>query len=98
MFPFLNNFQWYEFNPPEVVPVCMLSHLKAITIKGFKGKQVEMRLAKYLLKHCEVLNMMTIFTRSTGRASLPNAEEKAWYKEFLMFERGSKSCQVEIFN
>lgn len=78
--------------------MCMLSHLKAITIKGFKGKQVEMRLAKYLLKHCEVLNKMSIFTRSTGHASLPNAEEKALYKEFLMFERGSKSCQVEIFN
>lgn len=78
--------------------MCMLSHLKAITIEGFKGKQVEMRVAKYLLKHCEVLNKMTIFTRSTGRASLPNAEEETLYKEILMFERGSKSCQVEIFN
>lgn len=77
----------------------MLSHIKTITIIGFKGKQDEMRVAKYLLKHGEVSDKLTIFTRRKGCASsLPNAEEKALYKEFLMFERGSKTCQVEIFN
>ncbi|KAM5586503.1 FBD-associated F-box protein [Rosa sericea] len=84
-----------NFTPPGSVPVCMLSHLKTITIASFEGRQDEMRVAQYLLKYSEVLNKMTIFTISAG---LPRAEEEALYKEFLMFERGSKTCQVEIYN
>ncbi|PRQ30768.1 putative F-box domain, FBD domain, leucine-rich repeat domain, L domain-containing protein [Rosa chinensis] len=88
------GFKHEDFTPLEFVPVCMLSHLKTITIASFRGSQDNMRVAQYLLKYSEVLNKM-IFTISEG---LPNAEEKALYKEFLMFERGSKTCQVEIYN
>lgn len=53
-----------QWNPPEVVPICLTSHLKTISIRGFKLKalQVEIDVAKYLLKNGQVLNKMTIYT------------------------------------
>ncbi|XP_004300675.1 PREDICTED: F-box/FBD/LRR-repeat protein At5g56420-like [Fragaria vesca subsp. vesca] len=46
-----------DWTPPESVPKCLLSSLKTISIKGFKGKEFfgfpeEMELIKYLLKNC----------------------------------------------
>ncbi|KAL6222130.1 hypothetical protein ACLB2K_005522 [Fragaria x ananassa] len=45
-------FQW---NPPEEVPICLSSHLKTIYITGFKGRQAEIEMAKYLLKNSPFL-------------------------------------------
>lgn len=30
-----------QWNPPEVVPLCLTSHLKTISIRGFKALRVE---------------------------------------------------------
>ena len=43
------------------MPVCLISHLKTITIRGFKGYPHEEKLAKYLLKEGQVLSKMTIY-------------------------------------
>ncbi|KAL6176143.1 hypothetical protein ACLB2K_052779 [Fragaria x ananassa] len=59
-------FQW---NPPEEGPVCLSSHLKTISITGFKGRQAEIEMAKYLLKNGPFLKKMTI------SADLSYAEE-----------------------
>lgn len=51
-----------QWNPPEVVPICLTSHLKTISIRGFNALRVEIDVAKYLLKNGQVLNKMTIYT------------------------------------
>lgn len=79
-----------RWNPPESVPICLLSRLNTITIWGFEGKPGEMEAANYLLKNTEILKKMTIYTRDR----LSKKEE--FYKEFSMFEMGSKTCQVEF--
>ena len=50
-----------------------------------------MAVAKYLLKYSRVLDKMTVFTVYPKRA-----KKQAIDKEFLMFERGSETCEVEI--
>lgn len=81
---------------PESVPNCLLSHLKTISIKGFKGKAYiiyldEMELTKYLLKNGRVLEKMTIYTPGLWRGTKEDI-----YSEISMFEWGSKTVQVEL--
>lgn len=59
-------------------------------MRGFKGWSIEMDVAKYLLKNGKVLKTMTIFTENISR------ELEDLYREFLMFPRGSATCQVKF--
>ncbi|KAL6205893.1 hypothetical protein ACLB2K_023145 [Fragaria x ananassa] len=78
------------WNCQESVPVCLLSHLKTIFIRGFKGRRDEMQVAKYLLKNGEVLKNMTIYM-----GDLMCSKYKV-YIEFLLFEKGSRTCRVQF--
>ncbi|XP_009359386.2 putative F-box/LRR-repeat protein At3g58880 [Pyrus x bretschneideri] len=80
-----------QWNTPETVPICVSSHLKTITIRGFGGGYDEMEVAKYLLENGKVLNKMVIysFVFSCGSEKLD--------KEIVMFQTGSRTCQVEFF-
>nr|AFP55597.1 F-box protein [Rosa rugosa] len=49
-----------HWNPPEVVPGCLLSHLKTISIHGFKGQRIEIEVTEYLLFNGYLLNKLTI--------------------------------------
>ncbi|KAM1228724.1 hypothetical protein ACFX2J_007790 [Malus domestica] len=84
----------HEFIPPEVVPISLSSQLKTININRFKGRRGEMELVKYLLTNGGVLNKMTI--DASGNTNRPHARTKALSKEVSLFQRGSKTCQVEI--
>ncbi|KAL6199982.1 hypothetical protein ACLB2K_029764 [Fragaria x ananassa] len=84
-----NEYSELSWNPPDAVPICLSSHLKTITIKGFKGLRVEMGVTKYLLNNGHVLNKLTLYTRFLY------TEAEEMYKEFLMFHR-AMSCQVEF--
>ncbi|XP_004289024.1 PREDICTED: putative F-box/FBD/LRR-repeat protein At3g56780-like [Fragaria vesca subsp. vesca] len=77
------------WHPPELVPNCLLSHVKTICIIGFGGKDDEFKIAKYLLKNGEVLNSMKIYT--DGDLCAKKLEKLS------MFERGSKTCKVDIW-
>ncbi|CAN6694058.1 unnamed protein product [Malus baccata var. baccata] len=81
----------HEFYPPEIVPISLSSHLKTITVNRYKGTRYEVQLVKYLLKNGEVLNKMTISTEVTS-----DEQKKALFEEFLLFQRGSKTCEVEM--
>lgn len=78
-----------QWNPPKDVPICLSSHLKTISIRGFKGRRIEMEMAKYLLKNGHRLNKMTIYT------GFLYTEAEDLYREFLMFHRAA-TCQVEF--
>lgn len=84
----LSELQW---NPPTVVPICLVSHLKTISIRRFKGWRVDMEVAKYLLQNGRVLNKMTIYP------GFLYMSENEMYKELLMFHR-AMTCQVEIMD
>ncbi|XP_050374796.1 putative FBD-associated F-box protein At5g56430 [Argentina anserina] len=45
-----DELEWNFFNPPEL-PGCLVSHIRTISIKGFKGQRDEMKMAEFLLKN-----------------------------------------------
>ncbi|TQD73246.1 hypothetical protein C1H46_041213 [Malus baccata] len=75
---------------PKFLPNCLSSHLKTISITGFKGRPIEREAAKYLLWNGHLLNKMTIYTH---RRLFCKKEELL--KEFLKFHR-AMTCQVEF--
>ncbi|XP_050111382.1 F-box/LRR-repeat protein At3g59190-like [Malus sylvestris] len=79
-----------EWNTPKTVPICVSTHLKTITVMGFKGYYDEMAVTKYLLENGKVLNKVIIYTGNLFRL-------KKLDKEFMMFQMGSRTCQVEFF-
>ncbi|KAK9940178.1 hypothetical protein M0R45_016850 [Rubus argutus] len=85
------EFSALHWNPPKYVPICLSSHLKTISFKGFKGLPVEMEMVKYLLKNGHLLNKMTIFTG----LRLSYAKQEELYREFMMFHRET-TCHVEF--
>ncbi|MED6175012.1 hypothetical protein PIB30_074501 [Stylosanthes scabra] len=50
---------------PETVPGCLLSHLRACTLRNFHADDVDIQFATYILQNARVLNKMTIFCRSS---------------------------------
>ena len=79
-----------RWHPPELVPICLVSHLETVSTEGFKGHLDAMEVAKYFLRNGEGLKKMTI-------ASAPSCEEKrALYRELLMVPKVSKACIVDF--
>lgn len=74
--------------PPDFGPICLLTRLETIKIRGFKGNRDEMDAARYLLKNSDVLNEMAIYT-----GDLQCTKEEL-FEEFGMFPRGSKTSKV----
>lgn len=83
------DFEWPE---PSLVLGCLLSHVKIIVIGEFEGEENEMKLIKYLLKNGEVLNAMII----GGEQFQRRGSKEEVYEQILLFERGSKTCQVRV--
>ncbi|KAM1117406.1 hypothetical protein TB2_007700 [Malus domestica] len=79
-----------EWNTPDTVPICVSTHLKTITVMGFKGYYDEMAVTKYLLENGKVLNKVIIYAGNLFRLEKLD-------KEFMMFQMGSRTCQVEFF-
>ncbi|XP_050141180.1 putative FBD-associated F-box protein At5g38570 [Malus sylvestris] len=90
-----SNAEDEEFDPPEAVPICLMSHLKITTVNEFRGRPYDKEVVTYLLKNGEVLNKMTVSTMKAF-GDRQSAEENALRKEVLLFRRGSKTCQVEM--
>ncbi|PRQ30789.1 putative FBD domain, leucine-rich repeat domain, L domain-containing protein [Rosa chinensis] len=81
----------HQWSPPESIPICLLTHLKTVSIRGFKGKLDEMDVAKYLLNNGEILKMTTFYSEDLFRT------KEELKMELSMCQWGSKACQVEFF-
>ncbi|KAL6221411.1 hypothetical protein ACLB2K_009162 [Fragaria x ananassa] len=79
---------WWQHE--KSAPVCLLSHLKTIVLKGFRGRRGEKEVAKYLLKNGKVLKKMTIYT---GKFIYSKEE---FSRDCALFCKGSKTCQVKF--
>lgn len=86
---------WIE---PQCVPHCLLSHVKRIKITGCDAEK-ELEMIKYLLKNSVILETITIELWRHRLCWINACQEKRHnYQKILMFERGSKTCQVEILD
>ncbi|KAL6132852.1 hypothetical protein ACLB2K_065091 [Fragaria x ananassa] len=80
----------HEWSPPRVVPICLLSCLKTIYQRGFRGRSDEIEVAGYLLKNGKVLNKVTIHTSNFCEESVMEL-----WQTFSRLPRGSKTCEIE---
>ncbi|KAM1256859.1 hypothetical protein EV1_030659 [Malus domestica] len=85
------DFLHHVWSPPRWVPVCLMSCLENICIKGFRGRADEMEVVKYMLKQGEVLNNVIIFT-----CDFSVKDEMKLCQEMSTFPRASKACQIEF--
>ncbi|XP_068339739.1 F-box/LRR-repeat protein At4g14103-like [Pyrus communis] len=81
----------HEWCPPSIVPICLLSSLKSISVRGYKWRPDEMEVAKYMLEHGVVLKKVIVYTRS-----IPMEKQMELEQEFSKFPRASKTCQIEL--
>ncbi|KAM5586295.1 FBD-associated F-box protein [Rosa sericea] len=79
------------WSPPKLVPICLVSCLKNLFIRGFKGKPDDIEVTKYLMKHGEVLNNVTIYS-----CDVPAEYMLKVCQEISLFPKGSNTCQVEF--
>ncbi|BFG28439.1 hypothetical protein CerSpe_147130 [Prunus speciosa] len=77
-----------QWKPPKVVPNCLSSHLKTITLCPFRGQKIDMELAEYLLNNGHLLEKMTLHASYYWRTLDVGSA-------LLMFNRASMTCQVE---
>nr|XP_011463856.1 PREDICTED: F-box/LRR-repeat protein At3g59190-like isoform X1 [Fragaria vesca subsp. vesca]XP_011463857.1 PREDICTED: F-box/LRR-repeat protein At3g59190-like isoform X1 [Fragaria vesca subsp. vesca]XP_011463858.1 PREDICTED: F-box/LRR-repeat protein At3g59190-like isoform X1 [Fragaria vesca subsp. vesca]XP_011463859.1 PREDICTED: F-box/LRR-repeat protein At3g59190-like isoform X1 [Fragaria vesca subsp. vesca]XP_011463860.1 PREDICTED: F-box/LRR-repeat protein At3g59190-like isoform X1 [Fragaria len=87
----------HGWDAPELVPVCLFSHLKTICLRELKGCPKEMEMAKYLVKHGKALNKVTICTRfcdEKEKKLLPPIATLCL--EVSKFPRGSRTCEIDF--
>jgi hypothetical protein len=49
-----------DWEEPEIVPKCLLSHLATCSLRNYIGIPCELHFAKYIMKNSRVLSAMTI--------------------------------------
>ncbi|CAB4307705.1 unnamed protein product [Prunus armeniaca] len=69
------NDQWCQ---PETVPMCLFSSLKTVCVRGFRWQSDEMEVVKYMLKHGEALNKVTVYARN-----ISGEKQMEWQQEFV---------------
>ncbi|KAL9414424.1 hypothetical protein AB3S75_042819 [Citrus x aurantiifolia] len=83
------QFGWIE---GDIVPNCLLEHVKKIEIKGVEGDEDELILVEYLLKYSSVLEVMVICFK--GSVSKP--ERRDIERSILQVQRASNRCKLEL--
>lgn len=78
------------------MPICLLSQLKTITLRGLRGAPDEMKMAKYLLMEGKVLETVTVSTTTDRELLSVYTTEKELQKKFCTFQKGSKTCVVKF--
>ncbi|OUZ99936.1 F-box domain [Macleaya cordata] len=76
----------------NLVPECLLLHLKAVEFREFHGKLRELNVIKFFLKNSRILERMTILSSST----LSTIDKNKVVEKLVKFPRGSTSCEVNF--
>ncbi|KAI3886709.1 hypothetical protein MKX03_011131 [Papaver bracteatum] len=80
----------------NLVPRCLLLHLRTIKVRKFKGLQEELKLVKYFLENARILEVLILEIGTTSK-SVPGFEKNDEIMELdLMYPRASTSCKVKF--
>ncbi|KAI3831855.1 hypothetical protein MKX03_022227 [Papaver bracteatum] len=77
---------------PDMVPQCMLLHLKSVKLCGFNGCSENINAVKTILKNARVLRRLIIKFRS----NISTGEQIKVMKKLLKFPRGSPRCEIQV--
>ncbi|XP_073124356.1 F-box/LRR-repeat protein At4g14096-like isoform X2 [Henckelia pumila] len=74
----LNVWMWndYDYDLVESTPSCIVSHIKEVEFRGFKGEKPHVHLADFLLKNATELRKMTGLSRK--KSDERRAEKNFW--------------------
>ncbi|PRQ38745.1 putative FBD domain, leucine-rich repeat domain, L domain-containing protein [Rosa chinensis] len=87
----------YEpFKPPEIVPICVVSHLKTVSITHITGHDDQLGVVKYLLKYGQVLRNVNIFTCGALLFKTRHITEEKFQRKILKYHKSSNTCEVEV--
>ncbi|RZC51619.1 hypothetical protein C5167_020036 [Papaver somniferum] len=79
----------------NLVPRCLLLHLKTIEIQKFEGSPEELKLVKYFWKNARILQVLII--QSGTIKTIAALEKKTQIMELLLMNpRASTSCKVKF--
>ncbi|XP_026421261.1 FBD-associated F-box protein At4g10400-like [Papaver somniferum] len=80
----------------DLIPQCLLLHLKSIEFRGFFGKQIEKDLVRLFLKNAKVLQRARITISGKSSLSKNSNFKKEVVDEIALFPRGSAECILHI--
>ncbi|KAI3899482.1 hypothetical protein MKW92_036759 [Papaver armeniacum] len=80
----------------NIVPRCLLRHLKTIKVQKFEGLPEELQLVKYFLKNARVLQVLVIESGITSKSVAELKKRTKIMQRLLMYPRASKSCKVKF--
>ncbi|KAL8154981.1 hypothetical protein AgCh_000373 [Apium graveolens] len=93
------------FIPPKTVPECLISSLKSIEIRDFRGIAEEFVIIQYLLKHGRVLNRMSIDCSHLWLKEMTVGVKRKRHRPLILSEikkklsevpRCSTSCKLDL--
>ncbi|KAI3850675.1 hypothetical protein MKW98_030735 [Papaver atlanticum] len=79
----------------NLVPSCLLLHLKTIEVRKFEGRPEELKLVKYIWTNARILQVLII--QSGTSKTIVALEKKTQIMEMLLMNpRASTSCKVKF--
>ena len=79
-----------SWKDPPIVPKCLSSQLRTCSLTGYKGKELELQFAKYILQNSKVLQTMTV--KCSRLIDLNAKQQMLMYLSSL--PRGSSTCKL----
>ncbi|OMO56251.1 hypothetical protein COLO4_35717 [Corchorus olitorius] len=86
------QFHGFKWIPPDSVPECLLETLQTIRIHNLVGRKCEIFLVRYMLKHAQVLQEMTI----DWRYDVKWGKKTSVQRQILSTSRCSEDCEIEF--
>ncbi|KAI3882259.1 hypothetical protein MKX03_009579, partial [Papaver bracteatum] len=87
-----NNDGW----SPDLIPQCLLLHLKSIEFRGFFWNQFEKDLIRLFLKNARVLERVRITISGRSSLSMNSNYKKQVIDEMSLFPRSSDECILHV--
>ncbi|XP_042477821.1 F-box/LRR-repeat protein At3g59190-like [Macadamia integrifolia] len=91
----------FNWDSPQSVPYCLLSHLKSIEISEFEGHDQEFEVIKFLVNNASILERLVVNFRERrvdveGQVKIGEKEELKVAEKFLDLQKGSAHCRIVI--
>ncbi|KAI3886706.1 hypothetical protein MKX03_011128 [Papaver bracteatum] len=81
----------------NLVPRCLLLHLRTIKVRKFKGVPEELNLVKYFLENARILEVLILESGTTSKSVRGFGKNDEIMELDLMYPRASPSCKVKFF-
>ena len=79
-----------DWEEPQIVPKCLLSHLSTCSLRNYNGITCELHFAKYIMKNSRVLSAMKI----QSAKSLDTTTKLQMKKELSLCLKNSTTCKL----